>query len=549
MSGPHLNELVFEAAWRRSFPDWDISGESRTAQAERLLEAFDYFTSNFWHIRHPTRGRIKLDLRPAQIETVRVWIRERDSLALKARQIGFSTLAGAFAFWATYGYSDRAIIMLSRTERDAAKLLDKAKYGYKFLPDWMKIHARAPIVDSNLSKMSMTNESYIESLPSASDPARGESVWMVFVDEIGFLPNDEEAWASIEPIADNGGRIAMLGTANGEGNLLHREWVKSRGKWGNGTGRFYGIFFNWASNTDRDQAWYEAKKRDLPDWQLAQEYPDNPEEAFLRSGRPVFDLETLRDIETEDPVRGHLRRVRGTVVFLEDGGPLRVWEPPVEGDRYSMGVDVAEGLEHGDYSSVHVISAKTGLIVAHWHGHVEPDLLGSDIVPMLGQWYNQALAIVESNNHGLTAITALQRVKYHPIYRRRRLASRAKQATEVMGWSTTVVTKPLAIDELAGALRVGRDGVSALDLRCSETLAELRTFVRDAGGKTHGSPHDDRVMSLAIANQGLKYVHLREYTPKKEPPHGTFGWWMNQPIWGDDEAAGSEPPIGAHAVA
>ena len=28
-------------------------------------------------------------------------------------------------------------------------------------------------------------------------------------------------------------------------------------------------------------------------WQLAQEYPTTPEEAFVRSGNPVFDLDVL----------------------------------------------------------------------------------------------------------------------------------------------------------------------------------------------------------------------------------------------------------------
>ena len=41
----------------------------------------------------------------------------------------------------------------------------------------------------------------------------------------------------------------------------------------------------------------------------------------------------------------------------------------------------------------------------------------------------------------------------------------------------------------------------------------------------HGSPHDDRVMALAIATQMLKYVWLREYQPITTPPPGTFGWF------------------------
>jgi len=31
-------------------------------------------------------------------------------------------------------------------------------------------------------------------------------------------------------------------------------------------------------------------------WQLAQEYPTTPEEAFVRSGNPVFDLDVLDNL-------------------------------------------------------------------------------------------------------------------------------------------------------------------------------------------------------------------------------------------------------------
>jgi len=41
----------------------------------------------------------------------------------------------------------------------------------------------------------------------------------------------------------------------------------------------------------------------------------------------------------------------------------------------------------------------------------------------------------------------------------------------------------------------------------------------------HGSPHDDRVMSLAIANQMLHYVWLPEYLPNNAPPKGSLLWF------------------------
>ena len=504
-----LTDLLNEKEWRK------CKG-SEGATTEELVAAFSHFCSTHWTIRHPERGRIKFVLREAQEETVRVWIDSRYSIVLKARQIGFSTLAAAFTFWETFFWPDRFTVMLSRTEREASKLLQKTKYGYKMLPAWMRVRGPDLLSDNQL-KMVFANDSSIESLPSGNDPARGESVYRVIIDEMAFLPNAEEAWASIEPIADVGGRVICLSTANGEGNIFHQLWVGSQ----TGTNRFTGIFFPWSAG-DRDEDWYEAKKRDLPDWQLAQEYPDNPDEAFIRSGRPVFDIEALRNIEPIEPRRGYLKNEigRNHYTFIEDGGELSIWELPDSQEVYVIGADVAEGLGHGDFSSAHIISANTGLLVAQWHGHVDPDVFGEVILRALGYYYNHALIGVESNNHGLTTIKGLQRVGYRNIYRQRKMNSRNPQISDTMGWRTTAVSKPLAIDELNAAVR--DESILIYD---KNTIAELRTFVREANGKMHGSPHDDRVMSLAIGNQMLKYVWLPEYRYDPAPVKNTLGWW------------------------
>jgi len=367
--------------------------------------------------------------------------------------------------------------------------------------------------------MTFANDSVIESMPSANEPARGESVYLAIIDEMAFLPNPEEAWASIEPIADVGGRVICLSTAKGEGNIFFNLWQGSQ----NNTNRFKGIFFPWSANGDRDQAWYDAQAAELPPWQLHQEYPSNPEEAFIRSGRPVFDVDRLVRFETTTPKKGYLKKIsdmKNSYMFDSSGGPLSIWQLPQVGARYVIGADGAEGLARGDYSSAHVIDGKSGVIVAHWHGHVDPDKFGEEVLYQLGHFYNEALIGVESNNHGLTTLTALNKGNYYNLYRARKLNQRSPEATETLGWKTTVLTKSLAIDELNANLR---DGV--LDLRCEFTIAELKTYVRNDNGSMNGSPHDDRVMSLAIANQMLKYVWLAEYSPKTEPPCGTLEYF------------------------
>jgi hypothetical protein len=531
-----LTELLEEREWRKCSPD--------TQDPERLLAAFEYFCSTYCYIKHPSRGRIKFDLYDSQRESVSLWINNRYSLMLKARQLGFSTLVSVYAFWLTFFYSDRVVIMLSRTERDAIKLLQKAKYCHRFLPEWMKF--RGPPINMTQTKIEYANESYIESLPSASDPARGESVHLVIIDELAYLPNSEEAWASIEPIADIGGRVIALSTAQGEGNLFHALWIGATA----GTNRFKNMFHPWWAN-GRDQAWYDKKKEDLPEWQLAQEYPDNPEEAFLKSGHPVFSTEMLRALRVSDPLaRGNLEQYRSWSFVERLGGNLSIWAWPDSNGRYAIGADPSQGMEHGDFSSAHVINARNGEVVATWHGRIDPDLFGSEVLGPIGRWYGSALIGVESNNHGLTTLKALHHQKYHPIYMQRSPRYKRSVPTDILGWRTTQVTKPLAIDELNQALRE-----KSCQLHDAATVAELRSFVRDDTGKMKGSPFDDRTISLSIAWQMTKYVWLQQYEPEREPGPGTMGY-MEKRLYGDDvfgkiskKKGLLEPePIGKHWV-
>jgi len=541
-----FDDLLWEREWRKCAPKaWrDESGRWHQRTPDELLAGFIYFCENYWYIRHPSRGRIKFEMFESQVETIDSWLNNRYSLILKARQIGFSTLISTYAFWLTFFYSDRSIVMLSRTEREAIKLLTKAKYGYKFLPEWMR-NARGPVANMTQTKIEFTNESSIESLPSASDPARGESAYLIVVDELAFLQNSEEAWAAIEPVADLGGSVIMMSTANGEGNLFHRLWAEAE----QGNNRFTPLFFSWSAN-GRTQEWYDAKKVDTPEHVMAQEYPDNPDDAFLKSGRPVFSIEFLRQIETSPPLaRGYLDP---KLKFIEDGGALRIWKWPIDEGKYVIGADPSQGMEHGDYASAHVINARNHEVVAHWHGRIDPDLLGSEVLARLGKFYNHALVGVESNNHGLVTLKYLQRLRYRPLYFQRSPLYKKSIPTDILGFRTTQVTKPHMIGELNQALR---DGV--MILHDAETIAELRTFARDDKGKMSGSPFDDRTISLAIANQMLHHVFLPEYQVDTGPQKGSMDWWQAK-VYDDGitmaNLTATKPklqirePIGAHYV-
>ena len=268
-----LGELRQEAEWRKCARDEP------------------YFLRKYWHIAHPAHGRILFDLRDAQSAALTHWDNHRYSLTLKARQIGWSTLVAAHQFWLAFFTPDQNIIDLSRTEREAVQLLRKTKYGFSHLPRWMVDRGPRSLVEHQ-QRMFFGNGSQIVSMPSASDPARGESATLIVVAEWAFLPNPEEAWSSGAPVADVGGRIIGLSTANGSGNFFHHLWVGSS----TGNNKFEPMFYPWSATEDRDDAWYESKVESMLPWQLAQEYPTTPEEAFVKSGNPVFDLDVLDEL-------------------------------------------------------------------------------------------------------------------------------------------------------------------------------------------------------------------------------------------------------------
>jgi len=216
-----------------------------------------------------------------------------------------------------------------------------------------------------------------------------------------------------------------------------------------------------------------------------------------------------------------------------------IFEPPNHQHAYVIGVDTAEGLKHGDFSVIQVLDINTGEQSAIWHGRIAPDELAGEVYSV-GLYYLDALCCVESNNHGLTTITELRHLGYPRLFRRRSLNQANSRISQEYGWKTTRTSKPLMIDELSSALRNNE-----LAIYDKHTLAELRTFVRNDRGGMSGSPFDDRVMSLALANQMRKYVNAPEYAEKIDD-YWTVDWFARLAGSNLDEKAAFQ--IGANSI-
>ena len=216
---------------------------------------------------------------------------------------------------------------------------------------------------------------------------------------------------------------------------------------------------------------------------------------------------------------------------------LTVWREPQDNHIYCIGVDTSEGLIHGDYSCVQVLDVRSGEQVAIWHGHIPPDTLANEVYN-LALWYKDALTCVESNNHGLTTIVQLRHLGHPNLFRKRSLNQATTKVSQEFGWKTTRTTKPLLIDDLGMALRS-----EELIIHDRFTLAELRTYVRNERGSMSGSPHDDRVMALALANEMRQYAFMPEFV-KRVDDYWTVDWFAR--LVKPEETA--DMHIGKHSI-
>ena len=176
-----------------------------------------------------------------------------------------------------------------------------------------------------------------------------------------------------------------------------------------------------------------------------QEYPATESEAFLITGRPVFDGEKIAEcmnfIKTsvEAPKVGDLD---SELIFTPHSmGRLKIWREPKDGNRYSIGADPAEGLARGDPQSATVVDKINYEQVAEWHGRVSPDEF-AHILKDMAKYYNDAILVPESNNP--TTVSYLRDI-YYRIYIRKEIGKRHDRNTKELGFRMTQKSKPLLI--------------------------------------------------------------------------------------------------------
>ena len=252
--------------------------------------------------------------------------------------------------------------------------------------------------------------------------------------------------------------------------------------------------------------WYWNKYEKYLDKDLIkQEYPCTPHEAFLLSGKNVFNTEIIleRLSRLPSPLKvGYFRydydgmRISNIEWVNDKSGYIKLYKLPnqLNFTEFALGGDTAG--EGSDFFTGHVVDAKTGEQVAHLKHQFDADQYTRQMY-CLGKYYRDALIGIEANFDSYP-IRELQRLGYPKQYTREAQDTYTGKTEKRYGFKTTSLTRETIISRL---IEIVREHCDIINDR--ETLEELLTIVRNEKGRIEAPQggHDDDMMGLAITHE------------------------------------------------
>jgi len=461
----------------------------------RCAEDPIYFMKNHAYIQHPVRGTIKFDLYAFQDDVLRDLRTGDNTIILKSRQLGISTLVAGFTLWMMTFQRDRNIIVIATKQETAKNFVTKVRFMYDHLPKYL----RRPVDEHNKLSLKFKNGSQVKAASAAPDSARSEAASMLVIDEAAFIDNAEEIWTSAQQTISTGGQALLLSTPNGVGNFYHKMWVEAT----DGVNGFRAVYLPWTVHPDRNQEWRDKQDKELGVDKARQECDCD----FLAAGRNVIPPDTCKWY-TENHVLSPIEK-RGA----EDA--LWIWEYPQIGREYIISADVSRG-DGSDYSAFHVLDSQTLEQVAEYKGKLDTKTYGNLLVSV-GTEYNDALVVVENANIGWAVLQQIIDRGYpniHYTYKEDGYVDPSIQIPKgydiaqkekmVPGFTTSSKTRPLIISKLEDHFRE-----KTVIIRSKRTIDELMVFVWKGTRPEHQNGyHDDLILSLCIG-LWVRDVHMK----------------------------------------
>lgn len=451
---------------------------------------------------------------------------------LKARQLGFSTIAESILFKETTTKFNVNTGIITHQDEATKNLFNMSKLMYECLPQEMKPAKKA----SNAQELIFDNDkgtglkSKIRCMTAGSQGVgRSYTYDNLHVSELAFWPGNKKTTMTglLQAVPNLPSTIIIIeSTANGF-EYFKEIWDGAVA----GENDFIPLFVGWNELKDYQMPYtgFELTSEEIQlqrdynlsleqlTWrrwcirnncsndieQFKQEYPITPEEAFISTGACYFNKEIImgriNKIKNIKPLRkGYFSySINGNKIsdieFIDDDkGYIDIYEEPKEGHPYVLGGDTAG--DGSDYFTGLVIDNSNSKQIAKLrHNKIDEDEYSRQIY-CLGTYYNNALVGLE-NNYSTYPTKKLKEYDYPKMYIREVEDNIPEVIQDKYGFLTTKATRPIILAMLKEIFRDNINYINDLDV-----LYEGLVFIKNEKGRPEAEQgkHDDLIMGLAI---------------------------------------------------
>jgi hypothetical protein len=499
-----------------------------------------YFVETFFSLIDKKRNRVPFIFNPPQ--SAYYGNKTNNDLILKSRKEGFSSVIEADFLVDCLMKENQNAVTMAHTWEDTLIHLERVDYYLKNLGT-KSVEFRVTIDKDTQREISFPkkNSRYWIGTAGSGGWGRGRDVTHLHLSEVSWY-KDQSVITGVMEACVPGARKVLETTANGL-EAFYRMWreaqdPKSGSPW---KAHFFawfedptntlplpvGVNFRPTSAEARmlkefklslpQLNWWRNKRAEMTDKsKMPQEFPSTAEEAFIFSGRHVFDLSRLKEIQDEVHAAkpgevGDLEDDGKDINFVaRDEGFLTVYRHHRQGRQYLVCADVAEGIQDGDWSAAHVLDRSSWEQVAVWRGRTDPGSFGKILVD-LAYYYNNAVLAPELNNQGWATVERIKAERYPHLLNTR----------EIWPDDTPRDGFPMLSQKIKGmvitALRNALDA-RTVAIHNPVTVQEMQTYIED-GGQMNAQQdcHDDCVTSLAIGVYCLRFLSVEETFAARVP--------------------------------
>lgn len=240
-------------------------------------------------------GIVPFELWPHLLERARSWQQHNSEIILKARQLGISTLAEAFALYT--GLHGGQVLVISKAAADGKDFARKVLIQYDELPQSMQ----RPTLVRNTEEISFAGGGRIIVRAPTEHAGRSQANALVIIDEAAFHPFALANYKAYRPTISAGGQLIIISTANGASGFFYDQWARAQAH----ETPYDPVFIPWWARPDRQlgdltrremvpsSQWLERERSaftGLPG-DFAQEYPADDGEAFTTHSGLVYGLD------------------------------------------------------------------------------------------------------------------------------------------------------------------------------------------------------------------------------------------------------------------